>query len=127
MLENPGKKIKSIAAFVFWIMAIASVVLAFVLGIEKEYVPGHYVDYLYLSPYTETHFHAGIFFSFLFLGPLTAYISALLLAGFGELVENSAKTEDQKTSAEIEKKNDQAKKEYEREAERARKELSKNH
>ncbi len=127
MLENPGKKIKSVAALVFWVMAIASVVLAFVVGIEREYVPGHYAGSLYLSPYTDTHFHAGLFFSFLILGPLTAYVSALLLAGFGELVENSAKTEDQKSSDEKEKKIDQAKKDYEREAAQARKEISKLH
>jgi len=79
MFENPGGKIKAASILMFWLVAITSVILAFVLGIEKS-------GYGY---YARTEFNAAIFFGFLIGGPLVAYISTLFLVGFGELVENS--------------------------------------
>ena len=80
MFENPGVKIKAVSQIMFWLVTITSVILAFVLGIEKS-------GYGY---YERTEFNAAIFFSFFIGGPLVAYISTLFLVGFGELVENSS-------------------------------------
>ena len=81
MFEDPGRIIQTLAKVFFWLAAITSVILAFVLGFEKEY-------YGWGNNY-EIRFKAVAFFSWLIGGPLGAYISALLLVGFGELVENS--------------------------------------
>ena len=75
MFEDPGKKIKTVAKVLFVVQVIAAVVLAFVFGIER----GHYSNY----------FHAGLFFLILIGGIIFAYISNLILYGFGAIVENS--------------------------------------
>lgn len=90
MFDNPGKKIMQISKIVFWIVTIVSVILAFVLGFEKYYY--------------STEFYAGIFFSLFFGVPIMAYVSTLFLVGFGELVENSKKTEAAKVLEEAEEK-----------------------
>lgn len=90
MFDNPGKKIMQISKIVFWIDTIVSVILAFVLGFEKYYY--------------RTEFYAGIFFSLFFGVPIMAYVSTLFLVGFGELVENSKKTEAAKVLEEAEEK-----------------------
>ena len=72
MFEDPGKKIKTVAKVLFVVQVIAAVVLAFVFGI---------IEYGY--------FHAGLFFLILIGGILFAYISNLILYGFGAIVENS--------------------------------------
>ena len=90
MFDNPGKKIMQISKIVFWIVTIVSVILAFVLGFEK---------YSY-----STEFYAEIFFSLFFGVPIMAYVSTLFLVGFGELVENSKKTEAAKVLEEAEEK-----------------------
>jgi len=90
MFDNPGKKIMQISKIVFWIVTIVSVILAFVLGFEKHYY--------------STEFYAGIFFSLFFGVPIMAYVSTLFLVGFGELVENSKKTEAAKVLEEAEEK-----------------------
>ena len=90
MFDNPGKKIMQISKIVFWIVTIVSVILAFVLGFEKYYY--------------RTEFYAGIFFSLFFGVPIMAYVSTLFLVGFGELVENSKKTEAAKVLEEAEEK-----------------------
>jgi len=88
MFDNPGKKIMQISKIVFWIVSLVSVILAFVLGFERDY-------------YT-TEFHAGIFFSLFFGGPIMNYVLTLFLVGFGELVENSKKTNAAKVSEKTE-------------------------
>ena len=90
MFDNPGKKIMQISKIVFWIVTIVSVILAFVLGFEKYYY--------------ETEFYAGIFFTLLLGVPISTYVLTLFLVGFGELVENSKKTEAAKVLEEAEEK-----------------------
>ena len=90
MFDNPGKKIMQISKIVFWIVTIVSVILAFVLGFEKHYY--------------STEFYAEIFFPLFFGVPTSAYVSTLFLVGFGELVENSKKTEAAKVLEEAEEK-----------------------
>ena len=73
MFNDPGDKIKKISIAWFIILTIASVILAFALGIDSY-----------------RGFCAEYFFPLLIGGPLFAYVSGLLLYGFGELVEGSA-------------------------------------
>lgn len=73
LFEEPGTKIKKMATFIFWLELIACVILAFVLGWDRSY--------------RHDKFLPGVFFGFLIGGPLAAYCSALMLHGFGELVE----------------------------------------
>ncbi len=79
MFENSGEKIKKIAIISFWIVVIASIILACVLGWTEEY---SYYGRRYNA------FHAEYFFPIIIGGPLSAYISSLFLVGFGDLVEN---------------------------------------
>lgn len=85
MFEEPGEKLKKLAAILFWGITIVSVILAFTLGIERV----HYTSSASGLVYTTTVFHDVLFFSLLLGGPLGAYILCLVLSGFGELVENS--------------------------------------
>lgn len=73
LFENPGPKIKKMATILFWVETVSCVILAFVFGWDRGY--------------RHTEFLPGIFFGFLIGGPLVSYCSALLLHGFGELVE----------------------------------------
>ncbi len=66
MFNNPGEKIKKLAVISFVCGIIISVILAFALG---ETFP--------------------IIIAILLGGPLTAYISSLLLYGFGTLIVNT--------------------------------------
>ena len=89
MFTDPGKKIKNVAIASFWIVVFTSVILAFALGVERHREE-HYDYWNDKYEYTyETEFHAAPFFGFLFGVPLCAYISALFLVGFGEIVESS--------------------------------------
>lgn len=74
LFENPGKKLQKLATVLFWVEVACSVILAFALGLKKDY----------RSDYS---FYAGIFFSFLIGGPIVSYCSSLFLYGFGELIE----------------------------------------
>lgn len=74
LFENPGKKLQKLATVLFWVEVVCSVILAFALGLEKNY----------RSDYS---FYAGIFFGFLIGGPIVSYCSSLFLYAFGELVE----------------------------------------
>lgn len=71
MFEYPGDKIKAVSIIMFWLVSIASVILAFTLGINEIG-------------------SVKVFFGFLIGGPTVAYISSLILIGFGDLVENSS-------------------------------------
>lgn len=87
MFENPGKKLKTVAVALFWLGTIASVSLAFLLGINESY---HSYYYSY-GGYTSHELNPVIFFPLIIGGPISSYISSLCLIGLGELVENSAK------------------------------------
>lgn len=89
MFKNPGKQIKVIAMIYFVIVLLASIILAFSLGIKKEY---HYNRWTY-----ETEVETKVqptFYAFFFGGQAYAYVSSLLLTGFGELVEKVSKMSD---------------------------------
>lgn len=75
MFDEPGKKIKTMAKIFFWVEVIACVILAFSLG------------WVEINRWGDKEFRAGIFFGFLIGGPLASYCSALMLYGFGELVD----------------------------------------
>ena len=108
MFRQPGEKIKGLAEASFWLLAITSIILAIVLGFENG------------------DFHPAEFFAFLIGGPISAYVLCLFLYGFGELIENSGKTEKSKTDdeleakAEIERMEAQAKKDAEKARARAK-------
>ena len=68
MFENAGEKIKVLATVSFWIVTAISVILGL----------------FFIST------SVGIFFAMIIGGPCCAYCSSLVLAGFGELVENSS-------------------------------------
>lgn len=85
MFENSGEKIKKISIVVFWITTIVSVVLAFVLGWERNY----HSYYSFSGGYYTNDFRPLYFFAFLIGVPLTSYISTLFLVAFGDLVRNS--------------------------------------
>lgn len=87
MFEESGKKLQSIAIIVFIVNVIAFIILAITFGWTKETYSGWY------STHTETVFHAGAFFGFLLGGIGGSYVECLALYAFGELVENSSKTE----------------------------------
>lgn len=92
MFSDPGKKIKTIARWSFVLGTIACIILAFILGFEKEY----YYKSLY-----ETRFYAEYFFGFLIGGPLFFYLESLIMYAFGELVESTkyAKISSEKPTA----------------------------
>lgn len=74
LFDDVGKKIKKMAIIVFWVEVVSCVILAFCLGWERNY-------------WGKTEFRAGIFFALLIGGPLASYCSALILYGFGKLVD----------------------------------------
>ena len=76
MFKDCGKKIKIVASVWFWLIAIGSFIGAIVLWTEGD-------DVL-----------IGIGFGTLFAGILFAFVSALLIYGFGQLIENSDKIAD---------------------------------
>lgn len=84
MFENTGSKLKVFASIWFTLVLVATVILAFVIAIE-EVPASSYYTFL-----TEKEFHFGVFIAILAGGSVSAYASGLLLAGFGELVENSS-------------------------------------
>ena len=90
MFEEPGRIIKMIAKVFFWLLSIASIIIAFSFGFVKEFVFNYSIYSGSIGDY-ETKFNAVVFFSLLIGGPLGTYFSSLLLVGFGELVENSRK------------------------------------
>ena len=69
MFKNPGRKIKNLAMASFIVETIAAIIGGIVLMCE---------DYVFLG------------FVTILGGFFVAYVTALLLYGFGELVENSA-------------------------------------
>ena len=76
----------------FGVEVASCVILAFSLGWEKT------------SYWGDKEFRAGIFFGFLIGGPLASYCSALLLYGFGELVDKIGKMQNSNvTSGGLEK------------------------
>lgn len=75
MFKNPGRRIKRITAIVFTIISIAYIVGAFFISwCVKDF------EYSLL-----------VFCVAILAGPFLAYLQALLLYAFGELVENSTK------------------------------------
>lgn len=79
LFGDPGKKIQKMAQIFFWVEVIACVILAFCLGWEE------------INRWGDKEFCAGIFFGFLIGGPLASYCSALMMYGFGELVDTISK------------------------------------
>ena len=94
MFENAGQKIKKIAIITFWIAVVASVILAFALGWEKEY----HSYYFSSGGYYTTEFNAEYFFGFLIGVPLVMYIETLFLVAFGNLVENTQTIKEKMTA-----------------------------
>ena len=83
LFSNPGSKLKTLAIVYFWITSVSCIICAFAFGwVEVPY----YSHYSY-STYRE--FAPVWFFSFLLAGTLGAYLTALPLYGFGELVEKT--------------------------------------
>lgn len=78
MFCNPGGKLKAVAVVMFIVMLVASVAFAFAFG-------RHDVGYYHVR----MEINAPVFIGILAGGFLLSYASALLLYGFGELVENS--------------------------------------
>ena len=74
MFERVGEKIKGWAIIVFTLMMIASFVLAIVSWATIEDGEPYYVI-------------GG--FLYVIIGPLSAWLSSLILYGFGELIEES--------------------------------------
>lgn len=85
MFNNLDGKLKTIAKIVLWVGIITTVILAFVLGFDKEY-PDYYS---YYSNKTRTVFRAGAFFGTLIGGFVSCYISSLILYSLGDIVENT--------------------------------------
>ena len=81
MFNDPGTKIKISAKILFWVGVVASVILAIVFGWEEHY-----------SGYSKiwTEFKPILFFSLLIGGPISSYLSSLLLYGYGCLVESNS-------------------------------------
>lgn len=76
MFNNIGKKIQFVSKIIFWVDVILNIAAAFVffiLAIVKS--QGELAIYGSAS---------------LILGPVVAYLSAIITYGFGELIENSA-------------------------------------
>ena len=71
MFDDPGAKLKNVAVIEFAVIAAVSFIMAFVLGIHGD------------------DFRPLPFFLLLIGGPLFAYLSALVLYGFGELIDNT--------------------------------------
>ena len=77
MFENTGSKLKAFSYIWFTLVLVATVILAF--GLANEQVSSY-----------RTEFHFGLFVAVLIGGSISAYASGLLIAGFGEIVENSS-------------------------------------
>lgn len=75
MFENPGRRIKRIATIVFTIISIACIVGAFFISLC----------------FKDSEYSLLVFCVAMLAGPFLAYLQALLLYAFGELVENSTK------------------------------------
>jgi hypothetical protein len=71
MFDNPGDKIKKLATVLFWVSVVGVVCYAISFLIAGNFL---------------------LFLVCIIAGPLAAYGNMLLVAGFGELVENSNKT-----------------------------------
>ena len=71
MFGDPGRKIKVVAFVLFAVSVVVSVVLAVIIAARSSFL---------------------LCLLMLIGGPLAGYAGALVLAGFGELVENSGKT-----------------------------------
>lgn len=82
MFNDSGSKIKVVANVFFVLGLVATVALAIAFGWERKY--GYSGRVLY------SEFKAGSFFGFLIGGVVASYMFALMLYGFGELVENSS-------------------------------------
>lgn len=91
MFENSGEKLKILAKILFVLNVIAFIVLAIVFGWEKETVSG-WGSYGRLYSDYETVFYPGRFFPFIIGGPLVSYFECLIIYAFGELVDNTEKT-----------------------------------
>lgn len=69
MFENIGKKIKGVAQFVTWLEIVASVIVFVILVMDKDTL--------------------GLAFAVLIVGCIGAWLSSLVLYGFGQLIDNS--------------------------------------
>lgn len=75
MFENSADKIKIVSVVLFWITVVVSVILAFVLGWDREYI--------------DADFRPQYFFTFLIGVPVASYVLTLFLDAFADLVQNS--------------------------------------
>ncbi|MBR4425104.1 MAG: zinc-ribbon domain-containing protein [Oscillospiraceae bacterium] len=75
MFEKPGQKLQGIAMMLFGCLLLASLILAFVFGFERNW--------------GRTEFRAGLFFGILIGGAAYAYLMSLSLFAFGRLVDNT--------------------------------------
>ena len=83
MFRNPGKKIKTLSIILFYINCVVSLIGSFALS---------------------NSLFGFDFFSFLFAlagGLLVSFVLSLFLYGFGELIENSAKSDATKRAEEL--------------------------
>lgn len=83
MFNNIGNKIKIIAKVNFWLMVLVSVICACYFGISESY-------YFY-SRHTEL---TAVFWIFIIIGPIVAYLSTVLVYGFGELIVQTSETKE---------------------------------
>ena len=82
--SNVGDKLKLIAMILFVVEVILSVILAFAFGIRTD---EYYSE-------IEYEFYPIVFFSILIGGPLAAYLSSLIMYGFGQLLNDIHQTND---------------------------------
>lgn len=79
LFDNPGKKMKSLAIVLFIVILIIGLVVSYILAQETVYAHWDYVEQT----------NGGKFFLGFVVSVVLAYISALCVYAFGELVENS--------------------------------------
>ncbi len=85
LFENPGATIKSFAKCAFCVLIVATVILAFVNGIETYEVYDRYAgDYD-----TKIEFHFMAFIYTILAGFSAALVEMVFVYAYGELVENS--------------------------------------
>ncbi len=77
MYDNIGSKIKIVAKVLCWLGIILTIIMAIILFVNGNYVPGAYIS--------------GVIY--LIFGPLFSWIGSLFIYGFGELIERAKNIE----------------------------------
>ncbi len=87
MFKHTGRSLQTYAKVLFWLVLIASIVLASVFGFKET------VSRTRNGEKRTTEFYPIPFFSFLLGGPASASLLSLCLNGFGKIVERYETTE----------------------------------